>query len=308
MEIKDNVRQRRQERIRSLTERHEARNSFRYPVYAALEAIQEDKEEEPRLPYPNNYGYITPEEPDPELLWKQGEKRRWLDTAMGTSGPYKESNKEYTRWKEWKEPPTTLQLQRKLVLCVILFAAVWGLFQWDHPLALKGQQMIDTALHQSMDTSKAAAWYEQTFAGTPVFLPLFNTEDKAPAVKADGKVQGALIAPVTGDIIQSFATTLKGIEIDAGALKEVVSIDTGRVIYASETKGQGWTVVVQHADGLQSYYSRLSEAFVTSNHWIETGEAIGKTAANEVDRKGTLYFAMKQNKSYVDPTEWISFD
>ncbi|MFD2612574.1 peptidoglycan DD-metalloendopeptidase family protein [Paenibacillus gansuensis] len=304
MEMKDNIRQRRKDRIRSITSQG-SQPDAKPP--ALPQPYEEGRLTQHSLLFPTASSVVDEEKyRDPEWLWKQQIQTKWSEEAGRTY------NSEDQRWKEWRQPPTLKQLQWKLLFCVLIFGGAWAMFQSDHPLAVKGQQIMDQALHQPFDYSGVQAWYHDHFAGTPVFLPLFNGMDEAPAVKASAPQGEHFIVPARGTVVQAFAATLKGIEIDAGAAQPVAAAQTGRVIYVGETPEEGWSVIIRHTDGYQTYYRRLSTVSVETNDWVEGGEAIGKS--KRADRSGTegegstLYFALKHNKTFVDPTEVMDFD
>ncbi|WMT40125.1 M23 family metallopeptidase [Paenibacillus sp. D2_2] len=133
-----------------------------------------------------------------------------------------------------------------------------------------------------MDFGAIEAWYEKNIGGAPSFIPIFNhNEDKGMKVGA----AGGFISPLTGNLANPFALSLKGVEVIPKELAAdntmVRSIDTGRVLDVNLDALTGMTVTVQHSNGYKSIYGHLEQALVSKGDWVEGGNPIGSLGSRE---------------------------
>lgn len=297
MEIKNNVRRRRQERMKELISDWQAvpplLDSRSTPIY---------KEPLNSQSVAGSLPLQTSE--DPEEAWKQ-QNRLWR-TQLSNEGYGGDPDS-----PGWNSGGGWLQsLKTKFILSVIVFGLVWGVFHFNQSWTLPARAFIAKALSEDMDFGAIAAWYEHTFQGTPSFIPIFGSSD-AGAEKVNASA--ALHAPISGVIVQPFAMSLKGIEIAAasdqgGGSVSVKSIDTGRVLQVSQSSKRGITVLIQHTNQYAALYGQLAEANVKANDWVQGGDEIGKVASGDSTQAPKLYFTLQKNDQYIDPADVISFD
>ncbi|MDI6642175.1 MAG: peptidoglycan DD-metalloendopeptidase family protein, partial [Elusimicrobiota bacterium] len=93
-----------------------------------------------------------------------------------------------------------------------------------------------------------------------------------------------------------------GIKIKTDGSQEVLSVDSGEVVYAQEFRSYGKTVIVDHGGGVYSIYGQLEEIFVDSATKINTGTSVGKTGATN---NWTLYFEIRIDGRPQDPIVWL---
>lgn len=242
-------------------------------------------------------------EDDPEYVWKRQERQRWSTLAqLGDSS--RDPNREDRNWK----PPSVRQIWVKLGISAVLFGAIWGMFQIDHPLARQGRQWVRTALTEEYDYSKMAAWYERHFAGLPAILPALGGKTDPAAQKASSTSLGRLYAPVHGKIVDRLTEGELGITLRTEPEAPVAAIDTGRVVAVNANSDKGTVVVIQHASGLQSTYGWLAETPLKIHDWVKGGETIGSVTTDAAGGAGKLYVAVRKDNQYMNPAEVIPFD
>ncbi|MFD0694105.1 peptidoglycan DD-metalloendopeptidase family protein [Paenibacillus sp. GCM10027628] len=299
MEVKDKVKQRRMERLRKLREEQEAiyfggsaNKPFRSGDNSPL-PIRRDQE----LPlYPDSEWKRRME--DPEYAWRH--KLRMDPTLNGHSYLDDEEKSLFT-------PPSRRSMITKLFISCMVFAAVFGMFHINQPWANKGKQFITSSLTQSYDFSALSAWYTERFGGSPSFIPSFHNREGDEAVKVSTSKR-TLFSPAKGSIISPYdGTTHLGVRLNTTPNVPVYALDTGQVIFAGTTADSGLTIIIRHANGLQSVYGALGEANVEMNDWINRGEAVGKASSGDPG-KGTFYFAVTKDGHPMNPTDVISFD
>lgn len=220
--------------------------------------------------------------------------------------PHSTPNKD-TRFERSKHP-FRRELMWKLVIALVLFGGIWTMFQYDTEYTRKGQALVRQALVDEIDFAAAAAWYKETFAGAPSFIPIFEDKNEA-AVGADGTVRLPIVAPLQGgSLVRTFAELLNGIELAGGSEEQVVAAETGRVLVLTDPSDKGSTIVIQHANQRVTIYGKLGETEVRVNDWVEAGDPIGKLMSSEGVQPSLLYFAVKQNDLYIDPVDVIPLD
>lgn len=209
-------------------------------------------------------------------------------------------------WNKHDEVPWANRIRNQIGWSIFLFVVIWGIFQWDNPWMLKGKGIIENSLTEEFQFETIAIWYDDFFQGAPTFIPTFDKNNNA--AKVDAKINGAFILPVTGIQKTSFTAESRGIQLESHAEAAIVSIDAGRVIFVGELEDRGLTVVIQHKDQLQSIYGWLGQTSLKRNHWVKGGQRIGTVQQNNENRKGILYFALKQGDQYINPVDVITFD
>ncbi|MGN7763221.1 peptidoglycan DD-metalloendopeptidase family protein [Paenibacillus sp. 22594] len=287
MEQKSDIKGRRKQRIRSLLELDDASHGAAVPPLFALpdqtttfkewgEGASHDSSKIP--------------EPDPEAMWKQ-RRNNWVDEGGGD------------------KPRFASGFMRRTIASLVVFGAVWGIFNVQQPWALKAQAFIADALTRDMDFSAAAVWYEEHFSGAPAFIPIFG--DKNPPAE---KVTAAhdLNAPLEGSIVRPFAATLKGVEImpavDSNSTLTVKSVDTGRVLSVAKEAEGGIRITVRHTGDVTAEYGHLSGTKLAADDWVQSGDTIGWLQEQENASVPLLFFAIMKDKTYIDPAEVVSFD
>ncbi|WP_051251186.1 M23 family metallopeptidase [Paenibacillus harenae] len=254
------------------------------------------------------------DELDPEDVWKANPNpwRSWdgttdlLNKRSYVKGPAGASDKDPNDNR--RKHSFRKEVIWKLVIASLLFAGIWGMFEYETEWTVQGRAFVKQALTDEIDFGAAAAWYKETFAGAPSFIPIFQ-EEQEPAVGADGTVKLPVTAPLQeGVLIRTFAELLDGIELAGGSEAEVMAVETGRVLLLSEQGVDGSTIVIQHANGRVSIYGKLGQSEVKANDWVEAGDRIGYLQTAEGSEPSLLYFAVKENDRYIDPVDVIPLD
>lgn len=297
MDVKMNIKKRREERIRELTVGElakEQRFSAREVPSGWNTKVTAGGHRELRLP-----GQRDQEEPDPELLWKRGQGR-WneLNSSSekgGIPGP--------TRSTYWT------RLFIRIMVSAVLFVSIWGMNRYEPEWAFPVRVFVAESLSSEMDLSAVESWYEMVFGGAPSFIPIFqHTGEKG--VKVGGS--SSFISPIEGSLAGPFALSLKGVEIvplnDSLMGEQVKAVETGRILTVNQDALTGITVTVQHAKGYESVYGRLKQALVSKGDWVESGDLIGILEGSESVEPSTLYFGLKKDGLYIDPADVIPLD
>lgn len=298
MNTKNNIRQRRMERIRELQSSVDRRPiPTHQPVrqYDLLEPTRHaDRKQEVLAEVPQQ---DESRWNDPEFVWKQ----KWHHDMSQREYEYNDGP-ERSRFM-----PNKGGLRLKLIVSCFIFALIWGLFQWNHPLANKGKAYISSALNESFQFQSVALWYERQFGGTPSLLPALNTFQQEEAQKVDF-VSKHYFSPVKGKIIAPFETSRLGVTVETKSDTPVAAMDTGLVVYVGNKEETGYTIIIRHTNGLQSVYGWIEQGKVELNDWIKGGETIGTVSKNSSKQAGYLYFAVSKDNKFVNPADVVQFE
>ncbi|WP_274362625.1 M23 family metallopeptidase [Paenibacillus thermotolerans] len=212
----------------------------------------------------------------------------------------------------WKHRPSGLErtLRIQATVSVVLFAAIWALFQWNHPALAGSQSFISSALTEELPMDRYAAWYKEHLGSAPSFIPALNRTSEE-ARSANAKQAREYVIPAAGTVVEPFGSVRAGagIIIRTGSGAEVSAMDTGLVTFAGETADTGKTVVVRHPGGVQTVYGRLEQVNVKKDEWVEAGEAIGTVKGVGTQGKdGMLYFAVNRSGGFVDPQDVVPLE
>ncbi|UHA74353.1 M23 family metallopeptidase [Paenibacillus sp. 481] len=291
--MKEDIRRRRQERIRQLTcsesvSAGETVEVGSYPMLVPHDAVRTshltDKED-------------TDLERDPEMQWREkAANMHWYE------GYGKHHHEQEGGWNMWG--PLRLRIVAAVMITIVAVVILRFPADWNAPM----RGWIAQAFTQEMNTEAVAAWYESAFAGTPSFIPLFsNTNKETQSASARKQLWQA---PIAGTIVQPFALSLKGIHIQPSSSgAEVVSAGTGRIIATKEDpRNRTVNITVQHEGGWITEYGQLEQSVVQVNDWIEAGTKLGKMKGGKNPESSRLFFAVQKDGRYVDPTDVMHFD
>ena len=128
--------------------------------------------------------------------------------------------------------------------------------------------------------------------------------------------------PVKGEIVSNFSLevlaydetmgdwrTHSGVDISAQKGTRVLAMSRGTVRRVYEDELMGTTVVIDHGEGLVSYYQNLSESpTVAEGDAVVTGTvigAVGDTAIAEGGRPSHLHLEVSLDERPVDPVSYL---
>jgi stage IV sporulation protein FA len=335
MQVRDNVRERRRERIQQLIGQRAVEETTEAEIIAEgsakPERVIEDVSSQDRIkagsPRFDAYPVQPPATPrtdklrsganyptssaDPELWWKEREKQMKSGQAgwQGVKGiPPTSSNHVDNPTRNFDMTKLIRGFMARLVISGVLFAAVWGWLRLELPGSVEARNWMVSSVTRDMDFQAIEAWYGQTFGGTPSFLPFNRNVTDTKEVSALLKPEQTAI-PVQGRLIQSFAENGTGVKVAATGGSDVQAIYTGRVQQVTKNQDGGFTILVQHQNHILTVYGNLEIASVKPNDWVETGQLLGQLpASGSGAEQAVLYFAVQQNGKTFDPASVVTFD
>ena len=144
-----------------------------------------------------------------------------------------------------------------------------------------------------------------------------NTISKVNTSTKLGKINGIqLVAkPVTGVVTSRFgrrsspggigSTNHKGLDIAAPAGTAIYAVASGTVIYAGNRGSLGNLVIIDHGNGVQTYYGHCSRLYVSNGQKIEAGSSIAAVGKTGVATGYHLHFEIHINGVAVNPQNYV---
>lgn len=126
---------------------------------------------------------------------------------------------------------------------------------------------------------------------------------------------GELSWPTNGSVTSGFgprsaptsgaSSYHQAIDIGAPTGTPVTAADGGKVVYVGWYGGYGNQVVIDHGNGVKTYYSHLSSYDVEEGQIVKKGQDIAKVGSTGVSTGPHLDFKVWSGDSYVDPQKYL---
>lgn len=102
--------------------------------------------------------------------------------------------------------------------------------------------------------------------------------------------------PATGD--REWHT---GVDIAVPKRTEVRVVADGRVIYTGWLSNYGWSIKIEHVNGIVSTYAHLSQILVREGTYVYTKQKIGLSGNSGLSTGAHLHFSVSKDREYIDP-------
>ncbi len=121
-----------------------------------------------------------------------------------------------------------------------------------------------------------------------------------------------LIKPITGTITSRFGSVSSirsgahtGLDIGASSGTPVKVAASGTVIWAGYKGSLGNLVVVQHSNGVQTYYGHCSKIYVSSGQTVSQGQTISAVGSTGNSTGPHLHFEIRVNGVAYNPQNYV---
>jgi murein DD-endopeptidase MepM/ murein hydrolase activator NlpD len=112
--------------------------------------------------------------------------------------------------------------------------------------------------------------------------------------------------PASGHISQGYWYGHRAIDIANAVGTAIVASDAGYVSFAGWTDiGYGYLVVVDHANGYQTYYAHLSDIYVIEGQAVEAGKVIAAMGSTGNSTGPHLHFEVRYNRYPTNPLVYL---
>ncbi|MEJ5256910.1 MAG: M23 family metallopeptidase [Fervidobacterium sp.] len=145
-------------------------------------------------------------------------------------------------------------------------------------------------------------------AGKEVFVPVGKVNTSFTQL-AD------FIWPVYGSISSEFGWRIHpiynknmfhtGIDIKADTGTPVFASRSGKVKYAGWKSGYGNLIIIDHGNGIETYYAHLSKINVYVGLYVEKGDFIARVGSTGTSTGPHLHFEVRKNDQTNDPVAYL---
>lgn len=123
---------------------------------------------------------------------------------------------------------------------------------------------------------------------------------------------GVMMLPFSGMVSSRYGardgrrTSHKGVDLAGAAGSPVIAADNGKVIQAEYRYDYGNIIVVDHNNGLTTYYAHLSKMNVNVGDVVEKGQTIGLVGSTGISTGPHLHFEVRRDGTPIDPYSYIN--
>ncbi|MBD8069348.1 M23 family metallopeptidase [Bacillus sp. PS06] len=189
-------------------------------------------------------------------------------------------------------------------VCIVLIVAI--LFKNGSANLDPARNFVSKTMENDFQFAAISTWYQEQFGNPLAFFPTPEEKD-AETETAEGEKTPQFAVPATGRVTESFQDNGQGVMVETGSNSAVEAMNSGTVTFAGTKDNLGKTIIIQHADGSQSWYGNLESIKVPLYTYVKAGDEVGKVTDTE-NEKGMFYFAIKQGETFIDPIQVIKFD
>lgn len=159
---------------------------------------------------------------------------------------------------------------------------------------------------------------DHTFGTNPSYLPHYNLTPKKrdPFILNMGNLRGKMLWPVEGKISSPFGKWRgshrhQGIDIPMPAGTPIRAARNGVVTRTGNNstmgfRGYGNFVLMDHGDGLQTFYAHCLSVAVVQGQRVMQGQIIGYVGSTGRSTANHLHFEVRVNSTKVDPVPYLA--
>ena len=136
-----------------------------------------------------------------------------------------------------------------------------------------------------------------------IFVSDENISSMDPISEFTNPVYGGQIVKGFGVQDASGGAFHYGVDIKVKKGTNVCACASGEVVEIATNQEFGTFVTIKHSESIYTTYAHLGEIIPNVKEKVSAGQAIAR--ANE--ENDTVYFEIKRNDTYLDPTEFIDF-
>lgn len=116
--------------------------------------------------------------------------------------------------------------------------------------------------------------------------------------------------PVSGSVTSWFGSRWggfhKGIDIGASTGTAVYAFSGGKVVFSGwDSGGYGYLVIINHGNGIETYYGHNSKLFVSAGQEIQSGDRIASVGSTGDSTGPHCHFEVRRNGTPVNPVNYL---
>lgn len=149
-----------------------------------------------------------------------------------------------------------------------------------------------------------------------IFEDIENTSPDNGATPESGNESGFL-RPVDGVITCEFGPRINPVTFEAGfhngidyagnTGEAIRATKSGVVEYSGWIEGYGYTIILNHGDGIKSLYAHSSQLIVSVGNSVQQGETVALIGSTGMSTGPHLHFEIRVNGQPVDPFGYIPY-
>lgn len=145
--------------------------------------------------------------------------------------------------------------------------------------------------------------------GTATADEVALTERTSPVTGQDAQIEWT---PMLDDITitslfgQRWGRNHNGVDFDAETGDPVYAVYPGTVTHAGWETGFGNLVIIDHGDGIETYYAHNSEVLVSEGDWVDAGGRIANAGNTGRSFGSHVHFEVHVNGEPVEPLSYLS--
>lgn len=144
-------------------------------------------------------------------------------------------------------------------------------------------------------------------AGSGIIVPYGKKGVVLPAPAQSPQAQ--LAWPIVGTVSGTFDATHEALDIGAPYGSTVYAADSGLITYSGWAyEGYGYSVVIDHGDGIETWYNHLKGALLPADNIVERGTPIGEVGSTGHSTGPHVHFEVRVNGVRVDPMPYLPGD
>jgi murein DD-endopeptidase MepM/ murein hydrolase activator NlpD len=132
--------------------------------------------------------------------------------------------------------------------------------------------------------------------------------------KEKSTIEGVFIAvvPVEGNITSRYGAREsvrnhehKGLDIAATTGTSIKAAADGTITFSGYTSGYGNLIIIDHGNGITTYYGHCSKLYKSTGATVTAGDIIAAVGSTGNSTGPHLHFEIRKNGEYVDPYEYL---
>lgn len=132
--------------------------------------------------------------------------------------------------------------------------------------------------------------------------------------KERATISGVYIAvvPVQGNITSRFGSreairdhSHKGLDIAAKTGTPIKAAADGKIKYADTMSGYGNLIIIDHGNGITTYYGHCSKLYKKEGQKVKAGDVIAAVGNTGNSTGSHLHFEIRKNGVYVNPAKYL---
>lgn len=141
-------------------------------------------------------------------------------------------------------------------------------------------------------------------------LQAVKKQEKIKAVTLDGVYFA--VRPVKGVITSRYGAnesirdhTHKGIDIGAPNGTKILAAAKGEITYSGWMGGYGYLIIIDHGNGIKTYYGHCSKLYAKVGEEVEAGEEIAAVGSTGYSTGNHLHFEIRKNGYQINPQRYL---